>query len=167
MFLKALSTVFIWASNLLADSELPRGINLQPSRTPISLMNIWPTKWLDLGSQALSLRSPCLTYTLAVLGLSPKKDNLLSGVLLWILSSPQGSSINDGIDPDEFAMHYIKLDRIISMVLKLGRGALMYFTQGSEHCLQPDFGCQVIPRLLSLRDSLLSLFPACPSLLAW
>ena len=43
-------------------SEPPTGINLQPSRTPISLTNIWPTKWLDLGLQALLRRSPCLTY---------------------------------------------------------------------------------------------------------
>ena len=41
------------------------------------------------------------------------------------LSSPQGSSVNDGIDPDEFSMHYIKLDQIISMVLKHEPGALM------------------------------------------
>ena len=41
------------------------------------------------------------------------------------LSSPRGSSLNDGIDPDEFSMHYIKLDQIISMVLNHGPGALM------------------------------------------
>ena len=41
------------------------------------------------------------------------------------LSSPQGSSINDGIDPDELSMHYIKLDHIISMVLKHEPEALM------------------------------------------
>ena len=38
---------------------------------------------------------------------------------------------------------------------------------GSERGLQFGFGCQVILRLLSLRDSSLSLFPARPSLLAW
>ena len=38
---------------------------------------------------------------------------------------PRGSSVNDGIDPDEFSMHYIKLDQVISTVLKHGPGALM------------------------------------------
>ena len=55
---------------------------------------------------------------------------------------PQGSSINDGIDPDEFAMHYIKLDQIISMVLKHGPGALMakFDVEAAYHniAVQPD-----------------------------
>ena len=41
------------------------------------------------------------------------------------LSSPRGSSVNDGINPDDFSMHYIKLDQIISMVAKHGPGAMM------------------------------------------
>lgn len=41
------------------------------------------------------------------------------------LSSPWGSSVNDGINPDKFAMHYIKLNQIISMVAKHGPGAMM------------------------------------------
>ena len=35
------------------------------------------------------------------------------------------SSVNDGIDPDEFTLHYIKLDQVIRVVSKLGVGALM------------------------------------------
>ena len=41
------------------------------------------------------------------------------------LSSPGGWSLNDGIDPDEFALQYITVDQIISMVSKYGQGALM------------------------------------------
>ena len=37
-------------------------------------------------------------------------------------------------------------------------GVAWGFTQGSERGLQLSFGCQVIPRLLSLRDGSLSLF---------
>jgi len=124
MFLKALSTVLVRASNLLADSELLRGINLQPSRIPTSLTNIWPTRWLHLGSQALSLRSPCLTY-ISSFGVIPQKGQPAKWCLTVDLSSPQRSSLNDGIDPDEFSMHYIKPNQIISMVLKHGPGALM------------------------------------------
>ena len=119
MFLKVLSTVFIWASNLLADSEPPRGINLQPSRTAISLTNMWPTKWLDLASTPLPILHD------SSFGVTPKKGQPAKWCLIVDLSSPQGSSVNDGINPDEFSRHYIKLDQIISMVLKHGPGALM------------------------------------------
>ena len=58
-------------------------------------------------------------------GVIPKKGQPAKWHLIVNLSFPQGSSINDGIDPDEFSMHYIKLDQIISMVFKHGPGALI------------------------------------------
>ena len=58
-------------------------------------------------------------------GVIPKKGQPAKWCLIVDLSSPQGSSINDGINPDEFSRHYIKLDQIISMVLKHGPGALL------------------------------------------
>lgn len=36
-----------------------------------------------------------------------------------------GSSVNDGVNGNEFSMHYIKLDQIIHMVAKYGPGAMM------------------------------------------
>ena len=41
------------------------------------------------------------------------------------LSSPHGSSVNDGISRDKFSMDYIHLDKIIKMIAKHGPGALM------------------------------------------
>ena len=41
------------------------------------------------------------------------------------LSSPGGASVNDGIDPDRFTLHYITLDQVIRLVSKLGPRALM------------------------------------------
>ena len=41
------------------------------------------------------------------------------------LSSLHGSSVNDGLHPDEFSMLYIHLDEIINMIAKHGPGALM------------------------------------------
>ena len=58
-------------------------------------------------------------------GVIPKKGQPAKWRLIVDLSSPRGSSVNDGIDPDEFSIHYIKLNQIISMVLKHGPGALM------------------------------------------
>ena len=58
------------------------------------------------------------------------------------LSSPHGSSVNDGIDPDEFSMHYIHLDQIINMIAQLGPGALMAkFDAEAAYCniaVHPD-----------------------------
>ena len=45
--------------------------------------------------------------------------------LIVDLSSPNGSSVNDKISPDEFTMEYIHLDHIIRMVSQHGPGALM------------------------------------------
>ena len=58
-------------------------------------------------------------------GVIPKKGQLGKWRLIVDLSSPHGSSVNDGIDPDEFSMHYIHLEQIINMIAKHGRGALM------------------------------------------
>ena len=41
------------------------------------------------------------------------------------MSSPYGSSVNDGINPDEFSMHYIHMDQIIHMTAQHGPGTLM------------------------------------------
>ena len=75
-------------------------------------------------------------------GVIPKKGQPAKWHLIVDLSSPQGSSVNDGIDPDEFSMHYIKLDQIISMVLKHGPGALMAkFDVDAAYCniaVHPD-----------------------------
>jgi len=45
--------------------------------------------------------------------------------LIVDLSSPHGHSVNDGIDPEAFNLQYVKVDDIIRMVSKHGRGALM------------------------------------------
>ena len=55
-------------------------------------------------------------------GVIPKKVQPDKWRLIVDLSSPHGSSVNDGIDPDEFSMHYIHLDQIINMIAKHGRG---------------------------------------------
>ena len=58
-------------------------------------------------------------------GVIPKKGQPGKWRLIVDLSSPHGSSVNDGINSDEFSMHYIHLDQIINMIAKHGAGALM------------------------------------------
>ena len=45
--------------------------------------------------------------------------------LIVDLSSPTGSSVNDGINPEEFTLHYIMVDQVIQLVSQFGAGALM------------------------------------------
>ena len=55
----------------------------------------------------------------------PKRGQPGKWHLIVDLSSPSGSSVNDGINPEEFSLQYIKVDQIILMAFKYGPGALM------------------------------------------
>ena len=58
-------------------------------------------------------------------GVIPKKGQPDKWRPIVDLSSPQGHSVNDGIDPESWHLQYIKMDDIIKMVSKFGPGALM------------------------------------------
>ena len=58
-------------------------------------------------------------------GVIPKKGQPGKWRLIVDLSSPGGLSVNDGINAEDFSMQYIRVDQIISMISKYGRGALM------------------------------------------
>ena len=45
--------------------------------------------------------------------------------LIVDLSSPTKSSVNDGINPKDFPLHYITVDQVICLVSQFGAGALM------------------------------------------
>jgi len=68
---------------------------------------------------------PLPNLQISSFGVIPKKGQIGKWRLIGDLSSPRGSSVNDGINPDEFSMHYIKLDQIIRMVAKYRHGAQM------------------------------------------
>ena len=57
------------------------------------------------------------------LGVVPKKD--CGWRVIYHLSAPHGSSINDYIDPDQFSLHYCTIDSAIKIINRLGPGALM------------------------------------------
>ena len=69
--------------------------------------------------------APLPNLQISSFGVIPKKGQPGKWRLIVDLSSPRGSSVNDGISADEFSMHYIKVDQIIRMVAKYGPGALM------------------------------------------
>lgn len=58
-------------------------------------------------------------------GVIPKRGQPGKWRLIVDLSSPHGSSINDGIDPKDCTLQYVKLDTLIRMIAKHGPGALM------------------------------------------
>ena len=57
-------------------------------------------------------------------GVIPKRGQPRKWHLIMGLSSPGRASVNDGIDPDKFTLHYITLDQVIRLVSKLGPRAL-------------------------------------------
>ena len=69
--------------------------------------------------------TPVQNLHMSSFGVIPKKGQPGKWYLIVDLSSPQGHSVSDGIDPDSWHLQYIKIDDIINMVLKFGPGALM------------------------------------------
>ena len=59
------------------------------------------------------------------IGLIPKPHQPGKWRLITDLSSPQGASVNDGIDPELCSLTYTSVDAGVRLVTALGRGALM------------------------------------------
>ena len=57
------------------------------------------------------------------LGVVPKKDG--SWRIIMDLSSPHGSSVNDFISKDDFALHHATFDQALTLVARYGTNALM------------------------------------------
>jgi hypothetical protein len=71
------------------------------------------------------LSSPLPNLHVSSFGVIPKAGQPGKWRLILDLSSPHGRSVNDGIDPEQFSLQYIKFDKVAAMVTKLGWGALM------------------------------------------
>ena len=56
-------------------------------------------------------------------GAIPKKNGKWR--MIMHLSAPVGRSVNDGIHPDDFSLHYSSVDDAVAIFLHLGKGALM------------------------------------------
>ena len=68
-------------------------------------------------------RPPMPNLHVSSFGVIPKSGQPGKWRLIVDLSSPEGSSVNDGINPDDFTLQYIRVDDIIRMVAKYGNGA--------------------------------------------
>lgn len=58
-------------------------------------------------------------------GVIPKSNQPGKWILILDLSSPEGFSVNDSIDPHVCSMSYATVDQAVSKVMELGRNALM------------------------------------------
>lgn len=116
---------FTWIFLPPKSSSLPNKISHLQLSILLWLNSIWPMRCPWVGWQVRSVLLPSRIFMLAALGLFLNEASLGKWCLIVDLSSPEGASVNDGIDPDEFTLHYIKLDQVIRVVSKLGVEALV------------------------------------------
>lgn len=90
----------------------PKRINPLPCNTAKS----WTSTWLRRVAGPFS--SPPIPHVhISSFGVIPKRDQPGKWQLIVDLSSPGGSSVNDGINTEEFTLQYIRVDQIISIAL--------------------------------------------------
>lgn len=81
---------------------------------------------MSLGRVAGPFHTPPFPFLhVSSFGVIPKKGQPNKWRLIVDLSSRGGASVNDGIDPNDFTLHYITVDQVIRMVSRFGKGALM------------------------------------------
>ena len=117
------------ASNWVSRPPIDLG---QPKRTNPSafqhqqVVDEYLANEVALGRVAGPFISPPLPHLhISSFGVIPKRGQPGKWRLIVDLSSPGGSSVNDGIDPQDFTLQYITVDQIIQMVAQHGPGALM------------------------------------------
>lgn len=125
MSLKACNTVSVWGFNLLTDSRPPKKNKPSAFQNPKVIDDYLANEFARCRVASPFPSIPLPNLQISSFGVIPKKGQRGKWRLIVDLSSPQGSSVNDGISSDEFSMHYINLDQIISMIAKHGSGTLM------------------------------------------
>ena len=104
----------------------PARKNLPPAYHNQKVIDTYLAKEVSLGRVAGPFASPPMPQLqISSFGVIPKKGQPGKWRLIVDLSSPTGQSVNDGINSEEWSLHYITLDEIITMISNLGQGALM------------------------------------------
>ena len=70
-------------------------------------------------------RPPFQDFCISSFGVIPKRNQPGKWRLIMDLSSPDGRSINDGIEPDLCSLSYVSIDDIAEAIARLGRGTLI------------------------------------------
>ena len=79
----------------------------------------------ELKQSTIRLARPEESVHISPIGLIPKGGQTGKFRLIVDLSSPQGASVNDGIDPDLCSLSYSSVDEAVARVRQCGPGALM------------------------------------------
>ena len=104
----------------------PASRNKQSAILHANVIDDYLANEVMLGRVAGPFPSPPLpNLQISSFGVIPKRGQPGKWRLIVDLSSPEGCSVNDGIDPQEFTLQYIRLDEVIHMVARYGPGALM------------------------------------------
>ena len=92
----------------------------------------------ESGLMAGPFSSPLfLRMFVSCLGIVPKENSKLR--VIHDLSSPDGSSVNDGIYRDDFSPDYATVDMAVSHIMSLGRGSYLTKVDAFRLCLvQPS-----------------------------
>ena len=72
----------------------------------------------------LASQEQALVHT-SPIGLIPKPHQVGKWRMITDLSSPRGSSVNDGVDPSRCSLRYASVDQAVEIVKSLGPGALV------------------------------------------
>ena len=92
----------------------------------VDVIDHYLAKNISLGRVAASFSSLLFSdLQVSSFGVIPKKGQPGKWRLIVDLSLPGGSSVNNGINPEDFALQYITVNQIITIVSKYGSGALM------------------------------------------
>ena len=85
------------------------------------------TSYLQTERQMRVMDPPIGTKKLQInpFGIIPKPHQPGKWRLIFILSSPRGASVNDGIDPDLCSISYVRTDQAAKRALDMGHSALM------------------------------------------
>ena len=99
--------------------------NLKSALDNPSIVSDYLAQEVSLGHTAGPFTSaPFSDFRSAGIGVVPKKSG--GHRLIVHLSAPAGCSINDGISSEDFSLQYVKVDDIVTHVVREGKGALMY-----------------------------------------
>ena len=71
------------------------------------------------------IKSPAVAPQVSPFGMIPKGSQPGTWRLIVDLSSPHGSSVNDGIDEILCSLSYVSVDKVASKILELGAGSEM------------------------------------------
>ena len=104
-----------------------------------SVINEYLTHEVSRGRVACPFDYPPLpSLQVSSFGVIPKRGQVGKWCLILDLSSTMGSSVNDGVDPEEFTLHYITVDQVIQLVSQFGARALMAkFDVEAAYCNVP------------------------------